>query len=85
MLLADDEEEEDEEEVGVSGSAWLGDSTLQWDWAACPALVWEGVSNKKQSGEKGSRAGTELPQGAVFQCYPCTVQSFSLASQFYIP
>lgn len=53
MLLVseDEEEEEDEEEVAVSGSAWLSDSAPQWDWAACPALVWEGVSNPSLLGQ----------------------------------
>lgn len=35
----------------MSGSAWLADSALQWDWAVCPALVWEGVSNHSLLGQ----------------------------------
>lgn len=72
MLLAgeDEEEEDDEEEVAVSGSAWLADSTLQWDWAVCPALVWEVVSNPSLLGQ-----GTVWGEGK--QNYP-KVQHFSV-------
>lgn len=35
----------------MSGSAWLADNALQLDWAACPALVWEGVSNPSLLGQ----------------------------------